>query len=389
MGRKIGHVARFLWFNLGIALLVLALLEGVAGGYLALRKRAQIAAAVAERTQRYDAGADQGWIRGYLRELDEGSLEWRPYVYWRRRPYHGQYLNIDEAGLRRTWNKTSSPAPGQLKVFMFGGSTLWGVGARDEFTIPSLVSKRLAARLESGAWVVNLADFGYVSTQEVIALMLELRNGHVPDVVVFLDGANDAFSAFQNGVAGIPENESNRVDGFDAFKRFKWRQTVVENLALYKLTARLVRAHGGAPSVGLAGEARSADALARAVGEVYLQNVGLVEALAQRYGFRAIFFWQPTVFTKKHLSPRERRWSGQGQRNWVTGAPFFGKAYGAFREGLRTSRLENVYDLSGVFDEVSGTIFSDELHVTEAGNAKIAEVMTETLLREVARGATR
>ncbi len=391
MGRKIGHVARFLWFNLGIALLVLALLEGVAEGYLALRERARVAAAVVERAQRYDAGADQGWIREYFREQDEGGVEWRPYVYWRRRPYRGQYLNIDDAGLRRTWNKTSSPAPGQLKVFMFGGSTLWSVGARDEFTIPSLVSKKLAARLESGAWVTSFAEIGYVSTQGVIALMLELRSGNVPDVVVFFDGVNDTFSAFEHGVAGIPQNESHRVAEFDAFKRFKWRQTVVENMALYKLAAAHVRSRGRAPSVGAArADDGSTDALARAVGEVYLGNVGLLKALAQRYGFRAVFFWQPTVFAKKRLSPREQQWIGQSRNDWEARVgPFFDKAYGAFRERLRTSGVEHVYDLSDVFDEARGTIFTDEWHVTETGNEQLAEMMTEIMLREVARGGTR
>ncbi len=48
-------------------------------------------------------------------------------------------------------------------------------------------------------------------------------------------------------------------------------------------------------------------------------------------------------------------------------------------------RIDNVYDLSGVFDEVNSTIFIDEWHVSEAANKKIAELITRTLLREVIR----
>ncbi len=391
--RPIRQAAGFICFSLGLALLALILMEGAAQAYLVLRARARSAAGLAEIERRYEseAGGDLRWVRDYLRELNDGREgEWRPYIYWRRKPYHGKYLNIDAAGIRRTWNATSSPAPGQLKVFMFGGSMLWGVGARDDFTIPSIVSKTLATQLQSRVWVVNFAELGYVSTQEVIALLRELQKVNVPDIVVFFDGVNDTFSAFQNGVAGIPQNERDRVAAFDALKRFSLRP-MIERLALYQLTAALVTAHGGSAPARFGGDdGRSTDALGRATVEVYLQNVNIVEALAQRFGFRAIFFWQPTVFTKKHLSRQEREWSGRsGRKFWTSGSPgpFFDVVYEAFWQRTRMGRIDNVYDLSGVFDEVRDTIFIDEWHVTETGNAKIAEVIARTLVREAGRKA--
>ncbi len=384
MRTKIRHTVRFLWFNIGIALLVLILMEGGARGYLALRERARVSAQLVEREEAYDASADEGWVPEYLREIDAGREgEWHPYVYWRRRPFHAKYLNIDQAGIRKTWNSTSSPAPGQLKVWMFGGSTLWGVGSRDDFTIPSLVSKKLAANLHSGVWVTSFAEIGYVSTQEVITLMLELRKGNVPDVVVFLDGVNDAIAAYQSGVAGIPQNESNRVVEFDALKRLTWRETVVEKLALYKLIAGTARTHGIIPSARFVSDDGT---LAGQVVDVYLWNAKFVDMMAQRLGFRTVYFWQPTVFTKKQLSREERQWVEQpGRKFWVNGqpGPVLDKVYGAFRK--KTAGINNIRDLSDVFDDVNGTIFIDEWHITEAGNERIAEVMTPALLRQVAR----
>ena len=46
---------------------------------------------------------------------------------------------------------------------------------------------------------------------EVLQLMLDLRTGERPDVVMFYDGINDVASAVQRGVAGDPQNESRRV----------------------------------------------------------------------------------------------------------------------------------------------------------------------------------
>ena len=119
------------------------------------------------------------------------------------------------------------------------------------------------------------------------------------------------------------------------------------------------------------------DQLARAVVNVYLRNVSIVEGLAQRFGFRAVFFWQPTVFTKKQLSPWEQRVYQESERR-LGAASFYGEVYEAFKERMKTSRVDNVHDLSGVFDDVRDTIFSDEFHVSEAGN-EIAEIIAEML----------
>ena len=393
MSGRIQQTAKFIWLNIGIALLVLVLIEGAARAGFALLDRGRhlgLAGPVAaERRFGPDANVDQGWLTDYRELLDSQQGEWHPYVYWRTRAYRGKHLNINEAGIRRTWNSTASPLPGQLKIFMFGGSTLWGQGARDEFTIPSLVSKKLANRLDSGVWVVNFAENGYVSTQEVITLMLELRKGNVPDVVVFFDGVNDTFSAFQSGVAGIPQNENNRVAEFDSLKRLNWRQGILERLGLYRLGAGVVRFLGvSRPPRFSRSDRLPPDALARAVVSVYLHNVSIVDALAQRFGFQALFFWQPTVFTKKRLSLREQQWYGQFWSRFGGSGPLFGKVYGAFRERIRTNTVDNIYDLSGIFDEASNTVFIDEFHIVEAGNEKIAAAIVETLLRELVRQET-
>ena len=46
--------------------------------------------------------------------------------------------------------------------------------------------------------------------------------------------------------------------------------------------------------------------LARSVVERYAANVQIVETLARGYGFRPLFFWQPTIFDKAELTAFER-----------------------------------------------------------------------------------
>lgn len=375
--RKLANVLREVWLLIGITLLWLIGLEVTARVAFAVRDvwRAGGGAQLSEWSLGADVYRDQAWAAEYWREEDLTSqntfADWHAYVYWRRKPYQGKYINIDANGLRQTWNKTAAPSPSQIKIFMFGGSAMWGTGARDEFTIPSWLSKKLQER-NVDVWVTNFGEGGYVSTQEVIALMLELQKGNVPDVVIFYDGANDIFSAFQQGVAGLPQNEYNRVQSFN---QLNWRGEIVEKLALYRAARGLVSAVQGRPLPQ--DDAR----LAEATVEVYFNNRQLVTALAKEYGFTALFYWQPTLYTKPRLSVWERQ-----ERNRYGEAGFFQRTYQAFAQRLHMLPLENVYDLSNAFDAEPGTVFIDAFHISEAGNARIADLMIQTLPRLTSRG---
>ena len=154
------------------------------------------------------------WIDDYFSEIKQMSFRWEPYVYWRKSAFKGKYVTVDDSGIRRTWNE---PAPNShpLRVWFFGGSTMWGLGVRDEYTIPSLVSQELAKQ-GIRAEVTNYGQQGYNSTQELIALILLLRNGESPDLAVFYDGVNEVLSAGKQGQAGIPLNEAHRAMEFQS-----------------------------------------------------------------------------------------------------------------------------------------------------------------------------
>ena len=55
----------------------------------------------------------------------------------------------------------------------------------------------------------------------------------------------------------------------------------------------------------------------------YEANVALVEHLAKSFGFRPLFFWQPTVFTKPTLVPVER----EEARKFAWAEPFMSDVY--------------------------------------------------------------
>lgn len=267
-----------------------------------------------------EAYARADWFRDYNVEYDKSLTQrWRPYLYFGRVPsFQGKYINIDSGGHRVTPQPTSPDVP-VARVYFFGGSTTWGDSQRDDHTIPAETSRRLqelagaANRIE----VRNFGEGGYVSTQGLLGLQLQLRSGNRPDVVVFYDGINDVVSTVQAGVGGLAQNEMKRVGEFDLGREldrpsyahtpgndFKTiaKLTFISLRQLQSVNWLLQRVPKPVPDI------ISVDSAARATVRAYVSNARMVEALGREYGFTPIFVWQATLqATPKPLTPFEAR----------------------------------------------------------------------------------
>ena len=312
------------------------------------------------------AGAD--WAEGYWHEFREAfRVRYRPYIGWQRRDFAGQHINI-EGGVRRTWRAAESAA-GDPRVFVLGGSTAWGTGARDDGTIPSWLA-RLSAGAGATLDVVNLGESGYQSWQETLGLAERCAAGDVPDVAVFYDGINDVFARVQRPEGARPHlNQGRAARRYDATR--DGHRPMAGLWAMYQhfsLTMHLLRETGGSASGGgdLAGGA-AASLADRAVVE-YLANQRVVRALAREYGFEVLFVWQPTAYTRASPSAEE-----------VGHAEAPGPLVGAMYRHA-TARLRDdggTVDASGALDGLRGTVYSDWMHLNEDGNRAVAELILE------------
>ncbi len=320
---------------------------------------------------------DEAWFAGYRAEYYASlQMQWRPYVYWRRRPMTGQYVNVDSAGIRRT----VQPAPTTARprhVFFLGGSTMWGTGQRDAATIPSLVAAGLVAQGQGDVVVTNYGETGYVFTQELIQLMMELRNGARPDVVVFYDGINDAASSAMSPKCGLPQNETRRAFEF-ALGRVLTQRTMRDVRSLIRsMSVRLSEKPGGAAGADTA-------AMAHGIVDCYVRTASLVETLAAGYGFTVLYFWQPTpgvahkpltsyeVAAVDTLSsdPRHRILRSLNRRAAASVDSAMGPLAGA--------RFQN---MATVFAGDTATVWLDYIgHVTERANGKIAGAMVAPII---------
>ena len=383
MGKPLLHFKRVLvflqtgWSILGITIAALLVTEAGFRLIFAIRDRFTTEPSPDRRVLAAGYRGDR-WPVAHYRELGLLEDRWQPYVYYRPRPFQGSTINVDSDGLRTTWQP---PVVGddrsqreRVKILMLGGSSLWGFGARDNQTIPSLVARSLHER----GWRVelrNLSQIGYVSTQELIGLIRELQAGYRPDVVIFYDGVNDAASAFLEREAGLTTNESNRRGEFNLLQSparlaASFFAKLIKDSGSYRFAQSLRRRFDGGTAPARAGPAD--DIVARLAGDVaerYTANIQIIETLGRGYGFRPLFFWQPIVFTKQALVSLEL----EETHRYAWTERMFRAVYGKIQASPDLKTNPAFHDLSGIFDDSKGLVFIDYCHTTESANELIAD----------------
>ncbi len=326
------------------------------------------------------ATADTVWLKEFVDEFCRSyTARWTSYLYFRREPFSGRHINVDSGGRRLTPQFEEQSDDGQSKptVALLGGSTMWGTGARDSNTIPATLARLIASKPgERRMRVVNMGESGYVNTQALLALELELRGGNIPEHVIFYDGVNDVFSAFQNNEAGLPQNEQNRVLEFNLLQNGgRMRELGIRDIWKRTVTAGVV-----ATVQNLISESPPAtpslDRLAADVVRLYRGNLEILDALSRHYGFRYRAYWQPVVFSKPDPSPYEQKQSDKMEHVRA----FYLDVYRRVAADSALRANPHFHDLSGVFDG-AGPVYLDFCHITERGNGIIARQMYEDLFK--------
>jgi lysophospholipase L1-like esterase len=379
IARRALRALRFVWLTVGVCLIALLIVDWIAGRVVDARDRRDVTWRVPA-----DAYRDEPWARDLWREFDVG-YQWEPYTYYRSQPFAGRYTNVGADGLRRTWNRTPPPDdPRAIEIDVFGGSTAWGYGERDESTIPSLLSRALgdaglAVRVE------NRAELGHVTTQEVIALLRSLRGRRPPRVVVFYDGFNDVMSLLRNRRAGLTTAEEDRASAVYLRDRVDMLlAALAQHSGLMRLRRYTPPPPAGQPQLAAPLDANEAPLVAELV-EVYATNVRVVEEAGRIAGFEPIFFWQPTLRSpKRKLSPWELKMLG-----FMGGytAELHERVQQALRHDPRLAADPRFHDLDDAFADVTEPLFIDRAHLNEAGNRLIAERIREHVAQAVKRAA--
>ena len=361
-------LARDGWLICGLAILLFAGLDLLYRGEVALRSEVRrLLPRPHEPVHPYHSAE---WWRDLDQNVPERS---DPYRGWWALPHSSRYVHIDSAGNRVTLNVAAPSTPGPT-VFMLGGSVMWGFTARDSATIPSLVAARLAAAGIGPLHVVNLAQPAYNTTQELITLLLELRRGNVPAIAVFLDGGNDVLAAYQQQRAGAIFGQSELAGG----SGFGWRWLFSQGAEFVRHTRlgdRWMRTLWAWKARRATRPNKVLDC--KDIAAYYRQTALSADGLGRQWNFPVIHLWQPSwATTGKRLTPWEASIKGEGQF-----ASLMRRCTGLVDSLMQDRSGKTYVSLTSIFDRDTASVFLDQYgHITEAGNAEIADRITSLLV---------
>jgi hypothetical protein len=236
--------------------------------------------------------------------LKARSFIYEPFTEFRERSFTGKYVNVDNNGFRVTKNQGPWPPEKEkyFTVFLFGGSTTFGLGVADDQTIASYLQAYLTtAGLAKEVRIYNFGQESYYSTQERIFFEKLITAGWRPEMAIFIDGLNDAH-LYDDRPAS-----ASRVEAAIAGK------SVAPPLQLSAKVPMVRAALAVRERLGFSGnnvtqeERRTAvvdkaacrdEATFQSVINRYVQNKKMIETVAAAYGVKTVFVWQPVPLYK-------------------------------------------------------------------------------------------
>ncbi len=248
------------------------------------------------------------WASEYFNELNSIQATYWPFVLYRDKGYRGKYVN-GSGWTRDSYEPTVAAGVRIPSISFYGGSTTFGVGQRDDYTIPSQVA-RLAEAAGYPIRVTNHGMPGYVSWDEMQLFEHFSNAGERPLRAVFYDGTNDVYAQRQPAVIGNPtetevDSIGQRLSGVPTAGNGAARvpdasSDVSDIWGLYlqhSAVNRVGRWLGHLFSSPAGAETKAATPTAAQIGtaavQVYDRSRDLIEHIGHKYSVRQTFFWQP------------------------------------------------------------------------------------------------
>jgi hypothetical protein len=300
--KKVAKIYKFLalqTLNFIILLLIINLILGV---LLTARSKFISNDSIKEYREKYtDLNAysviSSAEVNHYLDEQDamgRVGFQYAPWVQFREPEFQGDFLNTNSHGFRKS-REPSRVTDSPISIFVYGGSTTFGYGVPDKYTIPSYMQMILENKYPEQSFIVqNYGQAYYYSSQEMLLLISAIKAGNIPDFVVFIDGGNDVYQlSFQHDQPEFTGNMSKLWEKGNQEVSF-WNQDY-SWLPMVRVGKKLLRSSRSRPSVP---KDIWADRDADYVVTRYKDNVKMIRAICQIYGIQCYFVWHPVPFFK-------------------------------------------------------------------------------------------
>lgn len=303
------------------------------------------------------AYAGEEWYPEYQQDIEwltSSRPPWRPLHLFRLSDFETRHVNVRN-GVRSSWVPPPCDCE-RVTVWMYGGSTTFGLGQRDAHTIASELAR---SAWESGVAldVSNRGVPGHLHWIQSQRFAWDLTIEDPPDLVVFYDGVNEIWAA-----RGLNDRGGHLDQPYEPLTEEVW--------------AGIDQQWGPSvhppPDGARALDPESLPSMSgRAIGELatrlYARSLKLSGDVASANSIPLVRFWQPARLSRPSRDDEPRYPAGDEKWNRD------------LYRGAEASIPDGVIDLSGVFDEIDAPLFSDDVHHNELGARIVAEAIFEEL----------
>jgi lysophospholipase L1-like esterase len=319
-------------------------------------------------------------------------------------------------GFRRSEDVARRKPAGTYRIFLMGASTAYGLGSmwpnierdfpvlQNSQTIDAYLERILRERFPGRRIeVINAAISSDWTHHELIYLNQAILS-YEPDMILFLDGFNDFFFWDQDHdqFASYAYTEHSRVimgpptvyslvymDGWWLFRKSAFFHALLR-------TARTVK-HALTPAPPRA--PMDVDATVRGVQSVFSHNaLKMVERTAlilQHERIPAVFMLQPMLILERdrvQMPPMERRLFQYNVDVTLPNYETFMRRATPLIADLERRTVTDLgatfLDLTGIFEESQGQIFTDYAHLTPRGNEILAQYVADHIAPLMSRDST-
>ena len=291
---------------------------------------------------------------------------------------HTSTININNFGMRGS-DITQDKPNDVYRIFLIGGSTLYGSGSTsDTTTIPGFLQERFDnSGIDQKIQVINAGIEGSSSLEEVPRIKNDLVNFD-PDMIVIYHGTNDGhldWERYTNFDSFVTPFEKKVLVFFQAYLP-EYKTPVLALYVINKITLGTTNDSG--------------------TYEPYFKSEHMVERSAlwhdrikgacefgNEEGFKTVVLLQPVLGSgNKPLTEYEQSFLIK------LGGEESAKNYDIFANGLvgLDNSCHTVKDLRNIFDNVPEFIYFDNAHMADYGNNIVSENIFEILKPIVLEG---
>lgn len=273
---------------------------------------------------------------------------------------------------RKTKNHCDQETEKPLLIHLYGSSTMWGLDVEYENTIPSKLSETLCAK-NIYVKVNNYGQLGQTNTQLMTRFIFNLKDGNIPDIVIFYDGANERLQYFN---ANPYHNPTKLFLGqYFSTRRFlgRTRSVVEEVFGLNPILYEDLRSIFNLNGYFEAKEKNNSNFRFEYHANNYVNNTKLISNLQDVYDFKSFLYLQPLLSTKRYHSEEEIIIYDD-----LGNMPDEHDLYEQMKLLLEFNpQIIPIYD---IFDNYTETIYIDDCHKLPVGNEIVAQRMAEDII---------